>query len=223
MTEAYTDGAVLGKSEAGWGVLITGQPEHRYHGVVDTHDVMVAELWAALMAVRFAPWGQHLRVHTDAQSLPGLIGGQPTERVDLTNIAAKVRREAGKRQIRLSCAWAPREGPEQLRAHELAQAGRARGRVAGAPPHLLIQAHGEALELLVSWVTPRITRELIVTWVDENSETAAAQALALLKKQALATVQLFEVPASLLEARGQLLRVVHAEAERYGTTLEVRT
>ena len=225
MRNAYTDGAVNSSGQAGWGLLVTGQPEYHYHGILDSEDTMVAELWAVQMVVRTTPKGTPLTVHTDAQSLPALLERGSSERKDLYNLAAKIMRIARQREITLSCQWQARGVELQQQAHALAIAGRDRGRVEIAPPHLTVHPlEGAVLKIVLLWITSRTTREIRVTWTgDITSRAALLEALSLLEKNKIVIVQTNVFLPTHQTLATQALALLSQEAEQYGTTLEFRT
>lgn len=181
MTRAYTDGAVLGPGRAGWGMVVCGRIEEHASGTVDTADVMVAELWAALHAVRAAPRGMPLTVHTDSRSLPQLVAQGAATRTDLGGIVRKIRQAAERRGVALTCQWHSRETPEAKQAHALALAGRERGRLPGADDaRLWVDGTGSQVEVGTQLVTPRTTRRRLTKWGAPQSLEDVTEVLRLL-------------------------------------------
>lgn len=213
MTEAYTDGAVLGLGRAGWGMVVRGRIEEEASGRVDTSDVMVAELWAVLHAVRAAPRGLPLTVHTDSQSLPHLVVQGAATRTDLSGIVRKIWQAAERRGVTLTCQWHSRETLEAGRAHALARAGRERGRLPSADDaRLWVEEIGDRVEVGAQLVTPRTTRRRLAFWEGPQSLDAVAEVMGLLSTR---TVK--------LEVRGTAgkgVQAVQAEAIRLGLRLE---
>lgn len=214
MTEAYTDGAVVGQGRAGWGMVICGRVEEQASGTVDTADVMVAELWAVLHAVRAAPRGLPLTLHTDSHSLPQLVAQGSATRTDLTSIARKIRQAAERRGVALTCEWHSREMTEAARAHALALAGRERGRLPGADDaRLWLALAGEGVEVSARLTTPRTTRQRRTFWQGDESLEDVGRVLGLLGERAVQ-----------LEIRGEgtegAVAMVQAEAARLGLVLE---
>ena len=181
MTGAYTDGAVLGPGRAGWGMVVCGRIEEHASGTVDTADVMVAELWAVLHAVRAAPRGLPLTVHTDSQSLPQLVVQGAATRTDLSGIIRKIRQAAERRGVTLTCQWHSRETSEAGRAHALALAGRERGRLPGTDDaRLWVERAGGQVEVGAQLVTPRTTRRRLTKWEGPQSLEDVTEVLGLL-------------------------------------------
>lgn len=214
MTEAYTDGAVLGLGRAGWGMVVCGQVEAQASGTVDTADVMVAELWAALHAVRAAPRGMPLTVHTDSRSLPQLVAQGAVTRTDLGGIVRKIRQAAERRGVALTCQWHSRETPEAKQAHALALAGRERGRLPGADDaRLWVERTDDRVEVGAQLVTPRTTRRRLTRWGGPQSLEAVAEVMGLLGARSV-----------MLEVRGQdvepAVAGVRVQAGRLGLVLE---
>lgn len=214
MTEAYTDGAVVGPGRAGWGMMVCGRVEEQASGTVDTADVMVAELWAVLHAVRAAPRGLALTLHTDSHSLPQIVAQGSATRTDLADIARKIRQAAERRGMALTCQWHSRETPEAARAHALALAGRERGRLPGADDaQLWVASAGEGVEVGARLTTPRTTRQRRTSWQGDESVEDMRRVLELLGKRA---VQL-EIQD---EGTESVMAMVRAEAARLGLVLK---
>ena len=214
MTEAYTDGAVVGQGRAGWGMVVCGRVEEQASGTVDTADVMVAELWAVLHAVRAAPRGLPLTVHTDSHSLPQLVAQGSATRTDLTSIARKIRQAAERRGVALTCQWHSRETPEAARAHDLALIGRERGRRPAADDaRLWVALAGEGVEVGARLTTPRTTRQRRVSWQGAESLEDVGRVVGLLGER---TVRL-EIRD---EVTGEAVAMVEVEAARLGVVLE---
>lgn len=129
MNQAYADGSQAGEV-GGWGVvlMVPGQPDQHLCGQVPVRDNGACELIAVLEAVRRAPAGQPLTVHTDATSVMQSVrrgSGHP----DQNELGAQVRREAHARGIRLQLSLGPRDGRRMQEAHLLAAGARI-----GQPP-----------------------------------------------------------------------------------------
>lgn len=181
MNVVYTDGAVSQDGAAGWGVWWPGPPTLRLFGTVNTRDVTVAELWAALMAVKRAPAGQALTLSTDAQSLPGVIGGA-ADRPDVQDLARKIHEVAERRHIVLTVVWASRETPGQQEAHDLAVSGRSRQ--PRLKPKVLVTVRpleGKRLQVSVLRQSQRTSMTADIPW-HPGEDAGLHAALALLDK-----------------------------------------
>lgn len=135
MNHAYVDASwqelPSGSSLAGWGLVLL-LPSHlpaRFQGQLDAYDNNAAELRSVLEAVRIAPAGQTLTVHTDNQAVIASVsrGRGPQLLTDLTH---EIHDEAQARQITMHARYAPRTGRHMLTAHNLANDAR---RGAGGP------------------------------------------------------------------------------------------
>lgn len=114
-----------GRGIGGWGlVLLTpGQLPARHQGQLDAPDNNAAELRAVLEAVRAAPAGEALTVHTDNQTVIACVarGRGPFLLSELTQ---EVQKEAGERGVTLRAVYAPRTRRHMLTAHDLANGAR---------------------------------------------------------------------------------------------------
>ena len=114
-----------GSGVGGWGlVLLTpGQLPARHQGQLDAPDNNAAELRAVLEAVRAAPAGEALTVHTDNQAVIACVarGRGPALLSELTQ---EVQEEAGQRRVDLRAVYAPRTRRHMLTAHDLANEAR---------------------------------------------------------------------------------------------------
>ncbi|WP_342667538.1 RNase H family protein, partial [Deinococcus pimensis] len=101
VNHAYADGSQQGEL-GGWGVvmLVPGQPDAHHSGLASVNDNGACELVAVLEAVRRAPPGQPLTVHTDATSVVQAVR-RGTRHPDQTELGAEVRRLAQERGIEL--------------------------------------------------------------------------------------------------------------------------
>lgn len=138
MNHAYVDASwqeqTDGRGLGGWGLvlLLPGQLPARFQGQLDSPDNNAAELRAVLEAVRAAPAGERLTVHTDNQAVIASVarGRGPAL---LEEAAHALREEAQGRGITLHARAAPRTGRHMLSAHLLANDARKGG---GGGPHL---------------------------------------------------------------------------------------
>ncbi|GGK24874.1 hypothetical protein GCM10008955_18130 [Deinococcus malanensis] len=132
------DGSGLG----GWGlVLLTpGALPARFQGQLSVPDNNVAELRAVLEAVRLAPEGEPLSVHTDNQAVIAAVahGRGPTI---LHELAREVMDEAEARVMALRVGYVPRTRRHMLVAHALANDAR-RGAVSPG-------GYGDVAEVLI--------------------------------------------------------------------------
>ncbi|AAF10036.1 MULTISPECIES: RNase H family protein [Deinococcus] len=114
-----------GRGLGGWGlVLLTpGKLPARHQGQLDAPDNNAAELRAVLEAVRAAPAGEALTVHTDNQTVIACVarGRGPFLLSELTQ---EVQAEAGQRGVALRAVYAPRTRRHMLTAHDLANDAR---------------------------------------------------------------------------------------------------
>lgn len=137
MNHAYVDASWQeqpdGSGLGGWGLVLLrpGQLPVRYQGQLDSPDNNAAELRAVLEAVRAAPGGEPLTVHTDNQAVIACVarGRGPLLLADATR---ELLDEAQERQMHLHARHAPRTGRHMLQAHALANEAR-RGNGGGAP------------------------------------------------------------------------------------------
>lgn len=124
------DGSGLG----GWGLVLLrpGQLPARFQGLLDSPDNNAAELRAVLEAVRTAPAGEPLTVHTDNQAVIACVarGRGPMLLADATR---ELLDEAQERRLPLHARYAPRTGRHMLSAHTLANDAR---KGSGAGTHL---------------------------------------------------------------------------------------
>lgn len=132
---SFDDGAQTGEAgRSGFGIvlLMPGQvPQHLY-GRMEAGDNNAAELRAVAEAIRHAPTGEALTVHTDNLSVLSAIrrGSRSTNQHEE---AVRVRGEAEARQIELHLARASRERRHMQTAHALANDARLE-RSSAAPP-----------------------------------------------------------------------------------------
>lgn len=129
MNHAYADGSQQGET-GGWGVvlLVPGLPDAHHRGLAHIHDNGACELLAVLQAVRLAPEGQPLTVHTDATVVVQAVK-RGTQHPDQAELGARVRQLAHQRGIRLSVTLGPRDARRMREAHQLATDARL-----GVPP-----------------------------------------------------------------------------------------
>ncbi|WP_412028228.1 ribonuclease H [Deinococcus yunweiensis] len=114
-----------GSGVGGWGlVLITpGALPARFQGQLDSPDNNLAEVRAVLEAVRLAPPGEALTVHTDNEAVIASVGRGRGP--DLLHEAAReVMDDAQERAVALRVVYAPRTRRHMLSAHELANGAR---------------------------------------------------------------------------------------------------
>lgn len=136
MNHAYVDASWQeqpdGGGLGGWGLVLLrpGQLPARFQGLLDSPDNNAAELRAVLEAVRAAPAGEPLTVHTDNQAVIACVarGRGPHLLADATR---ELLDEAQQRGLRLHAHYAPRSGRHMLSAHTLANDAR-RGSGTGA-------------------------------------------------------------------------------------------
>lgn len=158
MNHAYVDaswqeqpGHALGAG--GWGLVLLrpGYLPQRIQGHLDAYDNNAAELRAVLEAVRSAPAGEALTVHTDNQAVIATVarGRGP---VLLTELSREVQLEAETRRIHLHARYAPRTGRHMQSAHELANEARKGGGAGQLPTQteVLIEHRQAAPEARVS-------------------------------------------------------------------------
>ncbi|SEJ77150.1 Ribonuclease HI [Deinococcus reticulitermitis] len=114
-----------GRGVGGWGLvlLLPGQLPARHQGRLDAPDNNAAELRAVLEAVRAAPVGEALTVHTDNQAVIACVArGQGPAFLD--DLAREVWSEAQARGVRLRAVYAPRTRRHMQGAHLLANDAR---------------------------------------------------------------------------------------------------
>lgn len=140
VNHAYVDGSYNDQDgQAGWGIvmLLPGQPPSRIQGRIEgrtaeealppdstgAEDNNAAELRAVLEALRHAPPGQPLTVHSDNTStLRSIRLGSLSAPQD--GLAARIRQEAQERGTPLHLARESRERRHMRAAHELANEAR---------------------------------------------------------------------------------------------------
>jgi len=168
MYHAFTDASTR-SGVGGWGVVLTGPAgTTRYAGRFRMTDNTAAELRAVLEAVRRAPRGVALTVHTDASGLTTIVP-RGSRNEHLNDLARQVRAAAHARGIRLAVVHCPRERKHLRTAHDLANDGRlqrrrrkserARVTVRIKPPLLgrdytLLVRRNDSLETLTFHVDP---------------------------------------------------------------------
>jgi len=120
VNHAYADGSQQGEL-GGWGVvmLVPGQPDAHHSGLANVNDNGACELLAVLEAVRRAPPGQPLTVHTDATGVVQAVR-RGTRHPDQTELGAEVRRLAQERGIELRVSTLHRDARRMREAHQLA-------------------------------------------------------------------------------------------------------
>ncbi len=114
-----------GQGLGGWGLVLLrpGQLAARYQGQLDAPDNNAAELRAVLEAVRAAPAGEPLTVHTDNQAVIIAVScGRGPQ--GLTEASREVHEESGDRGLSLRAKYAPRTGRHMQSAHLLANDAR---------------------------------------------------------------------------------------------------
>ena len=123
---SFDDGAVSGlPGRGGYGVvlLLPGQvPQHLY-GQLEASDNNATELRAVAEALRYAPAGQALTVHTDNLNVLSAIR-HGSRRISQHQEALRVREVAEERRITLHLARARRERRHMQSAHALANDAR---------------------------------------------------------------------------------------------------
>ncbi|TSA83691.1 ribonuclease H-like domain-containing protein [Deinococcus detaillensis] len=143
MNHAYVDGSFddgaetgqAGRSGFGIVLIMPGQlPQHLY-GRMEAGDNNAAELRAVTEALRHAPTGEALTVHTDNLSVLSAIR-RGSRSIRQHEEAVRVRGEAEARQIELHLARASRERRHMQTAHALANDARLERSSTAAPsPH----------------------------------------------------------------------------------------
>jgi ribonuclease HI len=120
VNHAYADGSQQGEV-GGWGVvmLVPGQPDTHHSGLASVRDNGACELLAVLEAVRRAPEGQPLTVHTDATGVVQAVR-RGTRHPEQTELGAEVRRVAQERGIQLRLSTLARDARRMREAHQLA-------------------------------------------------------------------------------------------------------
>lgn len=121
-----------GSGVGGWGLvlILPGELPARFQGQLDSADNNLAEVRAVLEAVRLAPLGEALTVHTDNEAVIASVGrGRGPEL--LHEAAREVMDETEERGVALWVVYAPRTRRHMLSAHDLANGAR-RG-VGGVP------------------------------------------------------------------------------------------
>ena len=166
VNHAYVDGSYSSGEDdsvagAGWGIvlLLPGQPARRIRGRIESglpetltgvEDNNAAELRAVLEALRHAPPGEALTVHSDNTStLRSVRLGSLS--VPQAELAAAIRQEAALRGTALHLARESRERRHMRAAHELAN--EARRSAPGAPLSCdgEMQITAEALIVQTPW------------------------------------------------------------------------
>ena len=124
MNHAYADGSQA-EGVGGWGVvlLVPGLPQAHHCGRAPVADNGACELLAVLEAVRLAPEGQPLTVHTDATCAVQAVR-RGTLHPQQSELGARVRRLAHERGVRLSVVVCPRSARRAQEAHQLASGAR---------------------------------------------------------------------------------------------------
>ncbi|OOV14708.1 ribonuclease H [Deinococcus sp. LM3] len=109
----------------GWGLvlIVPGQLPARFQGQLRAPDNNAAEVRAVLEAVRAAPPGEALTVHTDNEAVIASVGRGRGPEV-LTDAAREVLEEVAARRVGLRVRYAPRTRRHMLTAHELANDAR---------------------------------------------------------------------------------------------------
>jgi hypothetical protein len=129
MNHAYVDASWHeredGHGVGGWGLMLLspGELPARYQGQLDAPDNNAAELRAVLEAVRHAPAGEALSVHTDNEAVIASVGRGRGPQL-LADLAREVMDEGETRGIALRVAYAPRTRRHMLAAHDLANDAR---------------------------------------------------------------------------------------------------
>lgn len=157
MNHAYVDASWHeedGYGVGGWGLVLLapGELPARYQGQLAAPDNNAAELRAVLEAVRHAPPGEPLNVHTDNEAVIASVGQGRGPQL-LAELAREVQDEVAARNVTLRVAYAPRTRRHMLAAHDLANDAR-RGLTtpAAAGPHadVLIEQRPAVPEARVS-------------------------------------------------------------------------
>lgn len=160
----------------GWGLVLL-RPSllpQRIQGQLDAPDNNAAELRAVLEAVRAAPAGEALTVHTDNQAVIACVARGRGPHL-LTDLSREVQDEAQAKQIRLHARYAPRTGRHMLSAHHLANEAR-KGHTTGSLPaqtEVLIEQRPATLEARVSLrrATPSGQAERILALVSLDPDS----------------------------------------------------
>lgn len=120
MNHAYADGSQQGDI-GGWGVvlIVPGQADTHLCGLAQVEDNGACELIAVLEAVRRAPAGQPLTIHTDATVVVQAIR-RGTLHPHQNELGQEIRELAHARGIPLRVMLGPREGRRMRQAHQLA-------------------------------------------------------------------------------------------------------
>ncbi|GHF40367.1 ribonuclease HI [Deinococcus metalli] len=169
-----------GSGVGGWGLVLIspGQLPARFQGQLDSPDNNVAEVRAVLEAVRLAPPGEALTVHTDNEAVIASVGrGRGPEL--LHGAAREVTEAAAAREVALQVRYAPRTRRHMLVAHELANEARrgGGGSVPGVQADVLIEHRPGWAEARVSLrrASERVTA--LVALDLESEVPPSAQAL----------------------------------------------
>ncbi|KEF33881.1 ribonuclease H [Deinococcus sp. RL] len=145
MNHAYVDASwhetQEGHGVGGWGLILLrpGTLPAGYQGQMAAPDNNAAELRAVLEAVRHAPPGEGLRVHTDNEAVIASVGRGRGPHL-LADLTREVLDEAGARAVALRVTYAPRTRRHMQAAHDLANAARR-----GLPPPALPGPQAEVL------------------------------------------------------------------------------
>ena len=131
----------------GWGVvlLVPGHPDAFHQGQVRITDNGACELLAVLEAVRLAPAGQPLTVHTDATCAVQAVK-RGTLHPEQSELGAQVRRVAHDRGIALKLSLGPRDARRMREAHQLASDARL-----GVPSQPLDRPHVRVRVRRLAW------------------------------------------------------------------------
>ncbi|WP_194165312.1 ribonuclease H family protein [Deinococcus terrestris] len=129
MNHAYVDASWHetegGHGVGGWGLILLrpGTLPVGYQGQMAAPDNNAAELRAVLEAVRHAPPGEGLSVHTDNEAVIASVGRGRGPWL-LADLAREVMDEAEARGVALRVGYTPRTRRHMLSAHDLANAAR---------------------------------------------------------------------------------------------------
>lgn len=172
----------------GWGVvlLVPGQADAHHSGQVAVNDNGACELFAVLEAVRLAPAGEPLTVHTDATCVRQAIR-RGTLHPQQDELGAQVRRLAHERGVTLRVTLDSREARRMQEAHDLAT--RARLGVLPEPPgrpQVRVRVHRLAwgAEVTLAFRRGGATQRLLLSLPTREGVPPALLALAALVEQA---------------------------------------
>ncbi|WP_229671055.1 ribonuclease H [Deinococcus aquiradiocola] len=171
MNHAYVDGSYSAPQDAngpdplplgaGWGMVFLqpGHPPRRLQGRIDpgstpgpsgAEDNNAAELRAVLEALRHAPPGEPLTVHSDNTStLRSIRLGSLSAPQD--NLAARIRQEAQARGTALHLVRERRDRRHMRAAHDLANEARRAPPGTPLPPEGTVQISAEAVITQAHW------------------------------------------------------------------------